>query len=64
MSGLAGFVAGEQGRADPREKLDHFRSVSRVPGMKMLEQKWVGPRCVLFNSQTGLLPCASGEISS
>ena len=27
----------------------------------MLEQKWVGPRCVLFNSQTGLLPCASGD---
>ena len=46
---------------DPREKLDYFRSVSRVPGMRMLEQKWVGSRCALFNSQTGLLPCASGN---
>ena len=45
---------------DLREKLDDFRSVSRVPG-EILEQNSVGPRCALFNPQTGLLSRPSGD---
>ena len=56
MSGLAGFVAREPVHPELTEKLDAFRHVNRIPGMRMLEQHWVGPGCVLFNSQTGLLP--------
>lgn len=32
-----------------------------MPGVRILEQNWVGPRCVLFNAQTGLLPHASED---
>jgi len=56
VSGLAGFVAREPVHPELTEKLDAFRHVNRIPGMRMLEQHWVGPGCVLFNSQTGLLP--------
>jgi hypothetical protein len=61
VSGLAGFVAGDRACLDLTEKLDYFRGVSRVPGVRMLEQNWVGPRCALFNAQTGLLPHASED---